>query len=127
MQKDSHLGRAGPVEDPAAAYARRYGRPAIVGTAPHSVTRADQAAESGATGVDTSLDALRTTDEPGCPKCGGRVWDNRLTKRNPKAPDFKCRDRSCDGVIWPAKTDRSEPVKADGGERPIEESSEIPF
>jgi hypothetical protein len=38
-----------------------------------------------------------------CPKCGGQVWDNRATKTNPKAPDFKCRDRSCDGVIWPEK------------------------
>jgi len=40
---------------------------------------------------------------PSCPKCGGKVWDNRATKRNPKAPDFKCRDRTCDGVIWPPK------------------------
>jgi hypothetical protein len=31
------------------------------------------------------------------------MWDNRLSKRNPKAPDYKCRNRSCDGVIWPAK------------------------
>ena len=31
------------------------------------------------------------------------MWDNRATKRNPKAPDYKCRDRSCDGVIWPPK------------------------
>jgi len=31
------------------------------------------------------------------------MWDNRLTKRNPKQPDFKCRDRECDGVIWPPK------------------------
>ena len=31
------------------------------------------------------------------------MWDNRLTKRNPKAPDYKCRDRSCDGVIWPSR------------------------
>jgi hypothetical protein len=31
------------------------------------------------------------------------MWDNRLTKRNPKAPDYKCQNRSCDGVIWPAK------------------------
>lgn len=38
-----------------------------------------------------------------CPKCGGKMWDNRLSKRNPKAPDFKCRDRSCDGVIWSLK------------------------
>lgn len=31
------------------------------------------------------------------------MWDNVLTKRNPKAPDFKCRDRLCDGVVWPPK------------------------
>jgi hypothetical protein len=36
-----------------------------------------------------------------CPKCGGPMWDNRQTKRNPKAPDFKCKDRTCQGVIWP--------------------------
>ena len=40
-----------------------------------------------------------------CPRCGGRMWDERpakLTgKRSPKAPDFKCRDRRCDGVLWP--------------------------
>jgi len=42
-------------------------------------------------------------DEPSCPKCGGRMWDNRLSKRNSKAPDYKCRNRGCDGVIWPPK------------------------
>ena len=42
-------------------------------------------------------------EQVNCPKCGGRTWDNRLTKRNPKAPDFKCRDRSCDGVVWPPR------------------------
>lgn len=36
-----------------------------------------------------------------CPKCGGALWDNREGKRNPKAPDFKCRTRTCEGVIWP--------------------------
>ncbi len=41
--------------------------------------------------------------EASCPKCGGAMWDNRATKRNPKAPDFKCRDKSCDGVIWPPR------------------------
>lgn len=39
----------------------------------------------------------------GCPKCQGPLWDNRLTKRNPKAPDYKCRDATCDGCIWPPK------------------------
>ncbi|MGH7618643.1 MAG: hypothetical protein ACREPM_15595 [Gemmatimonadaceae bacterium] len=42
-------------------------------------------------------------DSPACPKCSGRMWDNRASKRNPKAPDFKCRNSSCDGVLWPGK------------------------
>ena len=41
--------------------------------------------------------------EMACPKCQGRMWDNRETKKNPKAPDFKCRDTTCDGVVWPPK------------------------
>lgn len=41
---------------------------------------------------------------PDCPKCQGAMWDNRVGKRNPKAPDFKCKDRECDGVIWPPRT-----------------------
>ena len=44
-----------------------------------------------------------TAAVPNCPKCGGAMWDNREGKRNPKAPDFKCKDRSCDGVIWPPR------------------------
>jgi hypothetical protein len=62
------------------------------------------------------------SDEVSCPKCGGRTWDNRLTKRNPKAPDYKCRDRSCDGVIWPPKAAKNESAKS-----PAEETEEIPF
>jgi hypothetical protein len=44
-----------------------------------------------------------TTTEPQCPKCSGPLWDNRQTKRNPKQPDFKCKDKACNGVIWPPK------------------------
>ena len=40
---------------------------------------------------------------PRCPKCAGDMWDNRVGKRNPKAPDFKCKDRECEGVIWPPR------------------------
>ena len=40
---------------------------------------------------------------PPCPKCGGEMWDNRVGKRNPKAPDFKCKDKSCEGVVWPPR------------------------
>lgn len=46
---------------------------------------------------------MPTTVEVFCPKCEGPMWDNRATKRNPKAPDFKCKDASCDGAIWPPK------------------------
>ena len=47
-----------------------------------------------------------TTSEqttPPCPKCAGQMWDNRATKRNPKAPDYKCKTDGCDGVIWPPR------------------------
>jgi hypothetical protein len=42
------------------------------------------------------------------------MWDNRGTpekpKANPKAPDFKCKDKDhCDGVIWPPKDAPQEP------------------
>ena len=50
------------------------------------------------------------TGAPACPKCGGRMWDNRASKRNPKAPDFKCRDRSCDGVLWPGQHKAATPI-----------------
>ena len=43
------------------------------------------------------------TVTPPCPKCNKSMWDNRVGKKNPKAPDFKCRDKACDGVIWPPK------------------------
>ena len=55
-----------------------------------------------------------SADSPGCPKCGGSMWDNRLTKRNAKAPDFKCRNRSCTGVIWPNRRVVAPGVRASG-------------
>jgi hypothetical protein len=47
--------------------------------------------------------ARRTVGQPGCPVCGGRMWDNRGRKTNPKAPDFKCRTPDCAGRIWPGQ------------------------
>lgn len=44
-----------------------------------------------------------------CPKCNGAMWDNRVSKRNPKAPDYKCKERSCDGAIW-LKDEEGPPV-----------------
>ncbi|HEY8165663.1 MAG TPA: Rad52/Rad22 family DNA repair protein [Gemmatimonadaceae bacterium] len=82
VEVDSDGKGARPVEDPALVYARKH------------------PAEARA---DASERPALALEEESCPKCGGRMWDNRLTKRNPRAPDFKCRNRSCDGVIWPSK------------------------
>ena len=49
------------------------------------------------------MTATMNEAEVSCPKCGGQMWDNRLSKKNPKAPDYKCRSRACDGVIWPPR------------------------
>lgn len=50
-----------------------------------------------------SSDTDLASPPPTCPKCSGDMWDNRVGKRNPKAPDYKCKDRECDGVIWPPR------------------------
>jgi hypothetical protein len=60
-------------------------------------TPAAPAASVAPQGAPSPLDGAR------CPKCDGGMYDNRATKKNPKAPDFKCKDRSCDGVIWPPR------------------------
>jgi hypothetical protein len=46
---------------------------------------------------------LHEGGQPSCPVCGGRMWDNRARKTNPKAPDFKCRTPDCTGRIWPGQ------------------------
>ena len=94
VEMDGDGRYAKPLEDPQAAYVRRYGKP--------GTTLA--ASVNGAAPLPPAPPSLLTDMEVvSCPKCGGRMWDNRLTKRNPKAPDYKCQNRSCDGVIWPPK------------------------
>jgi hypothetical protein len=96
VEMDGDGKYAKPVEDPQLAYLRRYGKmgavPAIVASNGH-----------GPVGATAPVSLLTDLGIVSCPKCGGRTWDNRLTKRNPKAPDYKCQNRSCDGVIWPPK------------------------
>jgi len=124
---DGDERNARPLQDPGVVYARRFGPtngatlPAerVAGDEPADATdtpgrpqgsakRARQSAAATAkeAPVDVPAEAvvLEAAGTPTCPECGGRMWDNRLSKRNPKAPDFKCRDRSCDGVIWPARS-----------------------
>ena len=97
---------ARPLEDPAIVYARK---------------NTESAEKAEATENRAVRRPARALDEESCPKCGGRMWDNRLTKRNPRAPDFKCRDRSCDGVIWPAKPGAEKPQLAAESEEKKEE------
>jgi hypothetical protein len=101
VQMDGDGRYAKPLEDPQVAYSRRYGG----GTSARNGSEAFEAPESSPRLSVSAAPAssVTTSEAPSCPKCGGRMWDNRLTKRNPKAPDFKCRDRSCDGVVWPPR------------------------
>lgn len=41
--------------------------------------------------------AERDTYVPTCPVCNSEMWDNREGKQNPKAPDFKCKNKQCPG------------------------------
>lgn len=43
---------------------------------------------------------MATTADKVCPKCKGPMWDNRVGKRNPKSPDFKCKNTGCGEAIW---------------------------
>ena len=133
VQMDGDGRYAKPIEDPAVTYARRYGRPLVAG-APEpaqpaeSIERETELPLAEEPSLSRADAGPRASNEPDCPKCGGRMWDNRLTKRNPKAPDYKCRDRSCDGVIWPPKAGKNE--KSEKGESTktlSEETEEIPF
>ena len=123
VQIDGDGKYAKPIEDPAAAYARRQGRTGRT-EAPRNETEVPQPVV--AEGVAAT--GPRASDEPTCPKCGGRMWDNRATKRNPRAPDFKCRDRSCDGVIWPPRTGTSpsqSTTRSNGSEPLVPELEEV--
>ena len=81
-----------------------------MGTAAETTGRAEQGAP--------------LTGAPTCPKCTGRMWDNRATKRNPKAPDFKCRDRRCDGVLWPGEHNVARPIVERGSAAKPEANAE---
>jgi hypothetical protein len=126
VEMDGDGKYAKPVEDPQLVYARRYGKP---GVASPPTANGNQPVQNT---VTTSL--LTDMELVSCPKCGGRMWDNRLTKRNPRAPDYKCQNRSCDGVIWPAKpavtvpaSEVTEPTAAIRDSALVGTEEELPF
>ena len=55
------------------------------------------------------------TAAPACPICGGEMWDNRVAKKNPRAPDFKCKSAGCDGVVWPPREAGAMPIAVPAG------------
>src|SRR2546423_10166426 len=126
VQVDGDGRYAKPLDDPAAVYARRQARAEA-----RERIRAEREEEQPVVEevhIETTLAGPAAgplaMDEPSCPKCGGRMWDNRLSKRNPKAPDFKCRNRSCDGVIWPAKPGQRTNTNGRGSD---DQSDELPL
>jgi hypothetical protein len=73
-----------------------------------------------------------SVQEVRCPKCHGHTWDNRTTKRNPKAPDYKCKDKQCDGAVWldskkPGMPQPSSPPVATSGKAPYSAGGPLPF
>lgn len=156
VQMDGDGKYAKPIEDPAVAYERRYGKrspaqPKAVKDTPAKGTAAVAPAKpepakpepvkplaapepsypSGTASHTEPDDRAGVTNGASvmCPKCEGPMWDNRLTKRNPKAPDFKCRDRSCDGVYWPNEVPKTRDAD-DHGEfegSPGPDDDDMPF
>jgi hypothetical protein len=131
VQMDGEGKFAKPVEDPATAYARRYGSTSgangagvKLATAGTGDTRPAPRPEATTETPASQQGASASSPDPLCPKCDGPCWDNRIGKRNPRAPDWKCKDRSCDGVIWPPK---GEKVEGSTKESTVATDEEIPF
>jgi len=98
------------------------------GTAPQA--DAPSSARSAPTAGGPRVDSAGM---PLCPVCGGAMWDDRTSKRNPRAPDFKCRNKprerggpGCEGVIWPARDGSPSPYPPSAPRRAASVSQEAP-
>lgn len=47
------------------------------------------------------VDHVGSSIMPACPTCGTMMHDERDSKKNAKAPDFRCDRPQCDGKFWP--------------------------
>lgn len=126
-------GAAAAQHAPTASLAPATPRAAPERAAPSpEVQRAAQSVASAFPGASTSY--ASTSGEPSCPKCNGRMWDNRTErdgspKKNPKAPDFKCRSKECDGAIWPPRQPRT-PARVEAApvpDGPLPDLDDTPF
>lgn len=108
------------IEDPQAAYIRAQQKkdPAIISNVevPGVKTRAPRASDEHPAPASTTTVPAQPGDNlvPTCPGCDGDMYDNRPKKRSgafsSKAPDWKCKDKSCDKVWWT----HADAVKAQG-------------
>lgn len=48
----------------------------------------------------------KTAPQP-CPDCSGAMWDNILTKKNPKQPDYVCKNKECGKAVWLSNTEKA--------------------
>ena len=90
------------------------GQPSNVAGGP-SLTPTGQASEAKQTTNATPAAFTPSGDVPPCPSCGSEMWDNRQTKRTPRQPDYKCKDRECGKAIWltPRPAASSAPIDPD--------------
>lgn len=121
------LAENGQTDDgkPRFKYARVYGATAALAAPANGNGHAAPVAPANGAGHPAPAPAdAAPASTPACPKCGGPVWDNRVGKKNPAAPDFKCKDKACDGAIWPPKANGN----GNGAKAPLAANgSSVPF
>ncbi|MEO6526689.1 MAG: hypothetical protein ABIP93_08715 [Gemmatimonadaceae bacterium] len=105
-----------------------------VAAAPGAVTEAARAGTAGAAAAKSVAPQPSADGMPVCPICGGAMWDDRTSKRNPRAPDFKCKNKprerggpGCEGVIWPSRDGSPSPYPASAAPRPASPSAPSRF
>lgn len=122
--------RGRPTVDPQENYERKQGKPVALAQAA-KILDAVPVVEAA---PSAPRKAAAPSGEASCPRCSGRMWDNRENKRNPRSPDWKCRDKACDGVFW-KDADRKgvvvqrddEPYTAALSRALTEDESSLPF
>ena len=56
--------------------------------------------------IETNLPTFQSDGTPvSCQFCKGQTWDNTIKpKKNPKGPDYRCRDTNCGAAAWIRET-----------------------
>jgi len=109
-----------PPRDGRATAAAPASRVASNAAPPGAPSKGAPSRSAAATGTNVDANGM-----PLCPVCGGAMWDDRESKRNPRAPDFKCRNKprerggpGCEGVIWPSRDGSPSPYPPPVARRP---------